>query len=444
MKTLSQKIQQIKSGKLTAVRNVEEFGEKIIKLNKKLNIYLSLNTKAIEQAKEIDKRIKQGKPTGKLAGLCFAVKSNISVKGMETNCASKVLADYISPYDASVIEKLKDEDAIILGMVNMDEFACGSSGETSAFKPVKNPKNLELIPGGSSSGSAAAVSAGLCDFALGSDTGGSIRNPASHCGIIGLKPSNGAVSRYGLIDLAMSFDAIGPLANSVQDGELIFNIIKRQDNLDATTQNLPAQKLKKDVVIGLVNVKDFCDKRISDLIKNKTEEISRKNNYKIKSINLPLDIALETYYLLVYVEFFSATRKFDSRRFGFKIEEACGPEVLRRILGGSEISRAEYHGKYYRDALKARNYIKQQFDKIFQEADVLVLPTVPKLPHKLGSQISTDDMYAYDVLTVLANLAGIPAISLPAGEINKTPTGIQIMAPRFSDNLLLDFAKKFE
>ena len=224
--SLKQKLSLIKSGKLTAEKNVAMFGEKIQKLNKNLNIYLSLNTKAIEQAKEIDKRIKSGKKVGKLAGLCAAVKSNISVKGLETNCASKVLEGYISGYDATAIEKLKNEDIIILGMVNMDEFACGSSGETSAFKPTKNPFNPELIPGGTSSGSAAAIGAELCDFALGTDTGGSIRNPASHCSVVGLKPSYGSVSRYGLIDMAMSFDQIGLLTKTTEDAELVFNIIK--------------------------------------------------------------------------------------------------------------------------------------------------------------------------------------------------------------------------
>jgi len=465
---LSQKTKQIKQGKLTALENLQNFGKAIEQSNKKkFNIYLALNNKAIEQAREIDKRIKAKKQTGKLAGLCFSVKSNISVKGLETNCASKVLQEYISPYNATVINKLIAEDAILIGMTNMDEFAAGGSGETSAFGPTKNPKNPQLIPGGSSSGPAASVAAQTCDFALGSDTGGSIRNPASHCGITGLKPSYGAVSRYGLIDLSMSFDQIGPLTNSVEDAELIFNIIKGQDNFDTTTQDIrafgsellfsrsarrvggrdhsdPKAKPKKQITIGLVNIKDFCNKEIAQLIKNKTEKIAHQNNWKIKSINLPLDIAIETYYLIIYVEFFSATRKFDGRRFGKKIEDTAGPEVIRRILGGSEISKAEFHGKYYRDALKAKNYVKQQFDNIFKQVDFLILPTVPKLPHKIGESISTKDMYAYDVLTVPANLAQIPAISIPAGEINKIPVGLQIMAPRFYDNLLLEFAKKFE
>jgi len=442
--SLQEKAKLIKSGKLTAEKNVADFGEKIQKLNKELNIYLSLNTKAIEQAKEIDKRIKGKKEVGKLVGLCFAVKSNISVKDMETNCASKVLESYISGYDATAIEKLKNEDAIVLGMVNMDEFACGGSGETSAFGPTKNPRNKELIPGGSSSGSAAAVAAGLCDFALGSDTGGSIRNPAAHCGVVGIKPSYGSVSRYGLIDMSMSLDQVGVLANSAEDTQLIFNIIKGKDNFDSTSHEPLELKQKKTLTIGLLDARNFCDKKIEELITKKTEEVCKKNKWKIKKVNLPLDIVLQTYYILVYVEFFSATRKFDGRRYGLNINQESGPEVLRRILGGSEISKAEYHGKYYRNALKARTLIKKQFEKIFEEVDVIISPTVPKLAHKVGEKISVEDMYAYDVLTIPANLSGVCGISIPAGTIDKKCVGLQILAPRFYEDLLFDASKKFE
>lgn len=438
--TLKQKLKQIKSGKLTAVQNVMQFGEKIKKLNKELNIYLILNKEAISQAKEVDKRIKNRKPVGKLAGLCCAIKSNICVKNLETNCASKVLQNWVAPFNATVIEKLKAEDIIIIGMTNMDEFACGWSGETSAFNPTKNPHNPNLIPGGSSSGSSAAVAADLCDFALGSDTGGSIRNPASHCGIIGFKPTYGSVSRYGLIDMAMSLDQIGPLTKTPEDAELIYDIIKGEDNFDTTTlikKNSTSTKLK---TIGLVNTKNFCNPEITKLIKQKTETLSKKHNLKIKSINLPLDIAIETYYILVYTEFFSTTRKFDGRRFGLKIDVEAGPEVQRRILGGSEITKAEYAGKFYRNALKARHYIKEQFQKIFSEVDLLILPTVPRLAHKIGESIPIKDMMNYDVLTCLQNIAGLPAISIPAGEIDKKKVGLQIVAPWFQEDLIFKAA----
>tara|TARA_Y100000310_G_scaffold149036_2_gene148357 strand:- start:1359 stop:2690 length:1332 start_codon:yes stop_codon:yes gene_type:complete len=442
--TIKQKVKQIKLGKLKALDNVISFSKRIATpKTKDLNIFLTLNEEAIAQAKKIDKRIKEGKSTGKLAGICFTVKSNISVKDLETNCASKVLEGYVSPYNATVINKLLSEDAIILGMVNMDEFASGASGETSAFGPTKNPKNPKLIPGGSSSGSASSVAAELCDFSLGSDTGGSIRNPASHCGIFGLKPTYGAVSRYGLIDMAMSFDCIGPLTNNLEDSKLIFNIIKGQDNFDQTT-NKKEKDHKKKNVIGLVNVKDFCDKKISDLIENKTKELVKKNNWKIKKIELPLNIAIETYYIIVYTEFFSTTRKFDGRRFGKKIEEVAGPEVIRRIIGGSEITKAEHKGKFYRASLKARNFIKKEFEKIFDQVDIVILPTVPKTPHKIGEKISVKDMYAYDIFTTPASIAGLPAISIPIGKIDKKDIGLQIIAPELQEELLFKLARDFK
>lgn len=449
---LKEKLKQIKSGKLTAVKNVMQFAEKIQKKNNDLNIFLHLNEEALEQAKDIDKRIKQKKTVGKLAGLCYAVKSNICVKNITTNCGSKVLENFVSPFDASVIQKLKEQDAIILGMVNMDEFASGSSGETSYFGPTKNPFNNKLIPGGSSSGPAAAVAAELCDFSIGSDTGGSIRNPASHCNITGLKPTYGAVSRYGLIDLAMSFDTIGPLAKNSEDAELIFNVIKGQDNFDTTTSETASiskvKQRKKVKTIGLVDVHDFCDKKISKLIKEKAKKIAEKNKYKLVSINLPLDIAIQTYYIINYVEFFSGTRKFDGRRFGYKIEEEAGPEVIRRIIGGSEITKAEHKGKYYREALKARSYIQEQFNNLFKNVDLIIMPAVPKLPHKFSDRLTVEEMYAYDVFTVLANIAGIPAISIPAGIIKdekdnlEKPIGMQVLSNKFNEDLIFEFSKK--
>lgn len=452
---IKEKVRKIKKQRMSAVENVMQFGEKIEKLNKKLNVFLHLNENAIDEAKEIDKKIKSGKRVGKLAGICFAVKSNILVRHMVANCASKVLENFISPYDASVIERLKAEDAIVLGMVNMDEFASGSSGETSAYGACKNPVNKNLITGGSSSGSAASVAAELCDFSIGSDTGGSIRNPAAHCGVFGFKPSYGAVSRYGLMDLSMSLDQIGPLGNSVEDVELVFDVIQGVDRFDATTVNIlednkksNKKSKKKDIVVGLVNSGKYCDERIVEMVNNKTKELAKKNGWKVKSIELPLDVAIQTYYVLVYTEFFSATRKFDGRRFGFKIEDKAGPEVLRRILGGQETSKAEYEGRYYRNALRARNYVKEQFEKVFSGVDFIVLPSVPKLAHKIGEDISVKEMYAYDITTIPANLAGLPGISIPVGDLEeggiKKKVGLQILGKRFDDFNVLDFAKEFE
>jgi len=442
--TLKTKLKQIQSGKLTAVKNVMQFSKQIATpKSKDLNIFLSLNEDAIEQAKAIDKKIKN-KTAGKLAGLCFATKANISIKHQTISCASKTLEDYTGPFNATVINKLLSEDAIHLGILNMDEFACGASGETSAFGPTKNPTNPELIPGGSSSGPAAAIAADLADFTLGSDTGGSIRNPASHCGITGLKPTHGAVSRYGLLDLAMTFDCIGPMTKTPEDAKLIFNIIKGQDNFDQTTKNQESRiKNSTKGAIGLVNVKGICDESITNLIEEQTKKIAKEHNWKIKKVELPLDIAIQTYYIIVYTEFFSATRKFDGRRFGKKIEDSAGPEVVRRIIGGSEITKAEHDGKFYREALKARQYIKNQFQKIFNEVDAIILPTVPKLPHKIGETISVQEMYNYDITTTPASIAGLPAISIPAGKIDNKHVGLQIIAPHFQEELLFKLAKDF-
>ncbi len=418
--------------------------EKNNKKGNKINAILHLNPEAEKQAREIDKKIKKGK-AGKLAGKIIAIKSNINVKGLITNCASKTLENYTSGYDATVIKKIKQEDGLIIGMTNMDEFACGSSGETSAFTHTKNPSCPNLIPGGSSSGSASAVSAGFCDLALGSDTGGSIRNPSSHCNVIGMKPTYGLVSRYGLIDLSMSLDQIGPIAKTVDDALLLLDVIKGKDEKDATSFESKEIKLKKPgkIKIGFPKIK--ADKKIQNLINNKVKQVSKKNNFQIKNINLPhIDLGVQTYYPIVYTEFFSATRKFDGRKFGKKIEQSCGEEVLRRILGGKHISQEEYSGRYYRKALQVKSLISEEFENAFKQVDCIIMPTVPKLPHKLGSKISIEDMYNYDSLTTLANLAEIPSISIPAGKINNIPIGLQILTKRFSESLLFSIAKFFE
>ncbi|MEK6830671.1 MAG: amidase family protein [Nanoarchaeota archaeon] len=451
---LKQKVEDIKSGKLSAEENIKNYISKIRKKNFELNVVLHLNELAIDQAREIDKKIKKRERVGRLAGLGVVVKSNINVKGLICNCASKTLENYKSVFNASVIEKLLKEDAVIIGMANMDEFACGSSGETSAFGPCKNPKALDKIPGGSSSGSAAAVAAGFCDFSLGSDTGGSIRNPASHCGVVGMKPSYGAVSRYGLIDLGMSLDQIGPLASSVEDCEIVFNIIKGKDDNDAVTRDFSYNKKNKDKLrIGILKMS--ADKKIWEKIMERVEKVCINKGYKKENLELDyVDLGIQTYFPIVYVEFFSGTRKFDGRKYGNKIEEFCGEEVLRRILGGQEISKQEFAGKYYRKALSSKKIIEKEFEQAFKKFDVIIMPTVPKLPHKIGEKLSIQDMYDYDALTVLANLAEIPAISVPVGFIeeknyagrknDKIPVGMQLMAGKGEDDKLLEIAREFE
>jgi len=451
MVSTEQKLQLLKSGKLSAVDNVKQFLSAIDKDDQKgknINAFLELNKNILEEAKRVDEKIKKDK-AGKLAGLVISVKSNINTLGMKATCASKVLDNYQSTYDAAVIEKIRAEDGLIIGMTNMDEFACGGSGETSAFGPTKNPASLERITGGSSSGAAASVAAGFCDLALGSDTGGSIRNPASHCGVVGIKPSYGLVSRYGLIDLSMSLDQIGPLSQDVFGSTLLLSVIAGKDDRDAISQQSKSIEYSKldsgnKIIVGRLKIKDI-DSKIQKLIDVRVEEASKKYGWKIKDIDLSfVDLAIQTYYLLVYVEFFSGTRRFDGRRYGGKIEEACGPEVLRRILGGSEITKAEYGGKYYDRALKAKQLIADAFAKAFKDVDCIVMPTVPKLPHNIGEKISVESMYAYDALTIPANLAGCCALSLPAGKIDGVPVGLQLMSDKFEEQTMLSIASMIE
>ncbi|MBR9701995.1 Asp-tRNA(Asn)/Glu-tRNA(Gln) amidotransferase subunit GatA [Candidatus Pacearchaeota archaeon] len=438
------------------------------KSGKKINAILQLNPNTLAEAKAIDVKSKKGK----LAGKIIVVKANINVKGLNASCASRVLEDYISPYDATVIKKIKEEDGLIIGMANMDEFACGWSGETSAYGPTRNPCAPDLVAGGTSSGSAASVSAGFCDIALGSDTGGSIRVPSSHCGVVGIKPTYSSVSRYGLIDMTMSFDQIGPAAKNVTDAALLLSVIYGRDECDAISQSrsnpVPSRpsapsaqtkvRLAKSSKINLVNVQktpknlvvgllDFPvnDKRIQKLIDDKVEKASKKYGWEIKKIKIPyLELSIATYFPIVYVEFFSATRRFDGRRYGKKIEDAAGPEVLRRILGGSEISKAEHHGRYYNKALKVRKLISEEFAKMFKSVNCIISPTVPRLPHEIGSKISNEDMYSYDALTLPYNLYGNCAISIPCGEIEGIPVGMQIACDKFEDEKMLGIARAIE
>lgn len=424
--------------------------QEIIKKDKKFNSFIVFNKKFDQEKKK-----NRQNTIAKLKNFSIGIKSNINVSGLKITCASKTLENYTSFYDATVVERIKNEGGTIVGMTNMDEFACGSSGETSYFGVTQNPACYGRIPGGSSSGSAAAVAAGLCDVALGSDTGGSIRNPASHCGIVGFKPTYGVVSRYGLIDLAMSLDQIGPLAKNVKDAALLLEVISGPDGKDATCLNLNKNfyNFSKNLDPDLKKLKfGYCknfdelieDVRIKNIIHKSIDKIS--NYSKILDVEIPdVDIALSTYYLNVYVEFFSATRKFDGIRYGYKIEDVCGEEVLRRIILGSYISSKENVGKYYRKAILARNLIKKEISNALKNIDVLISPVVPKLPHFIGEKITDPRvMYAYDVFTVLANLAGIPAGVVPAGKIDGIPVGIQFMGKILDDQKVLNAMYGFE
>src|SRR3989344_1231121 len=414
--------------------------EKDDKKGKKINAFLELNPGLMEEASELDVKKKTGKKIGRLFGKIIGVKSNINVLGMTASCASKTLENYKSTYDATVISKIRAEDGLIIGMCNCDEFASGSSGENSAFGATKNPKALGRIPGGSSSGSVAAVAAGFCDVSLGSDTGGSIRNPSSFCGVVGVKPSYGLVSRYGLIDLSMSLDQIGVIGSNVEDVALLLDVIKGKDERDTKTfesKEIKLEKIdKKKLKIGVLKIKGV-DSKIQDEIDKEIKKIKEKWKCEIIDLELKyIDLAVQTYYPLVYTEFFSGTRRFDGRRYGKKIKESCGEEVLRRIFGGSEITKAEFKGAYYRKALEVKELIKEEFELAFKDVDCIISAVVPGMPWEIGKgkEMKPEEIYAYDALTIPANLAEICAISIPIGKIKdgkeEIPIGIQIICAK--------------
>jgi aspartyl-tRNA(Asn)/glutamyl-tRNA(Gln) amidotransferase subunit A len=452
---LMDKSELIKNHEITALDNLEMFCKNIEKNNDIYNVFLEVDkNSALECAEDIDSRIKNGEKVGKLAGIVVGVKSNINVADFHITAASKTLENYLGSYDATVIKRIKKEDGIIIGMTNMDEFAAGSSTETSYFGHTENPAAMGRIPGGSSGGSAVAVASEMCDLSIGSDTGGSIRNPASHCGVMGFKPTYGLVSRQGLLDLAMSFDQIGPFSKDSGGSALMLDVIGGYDETECTSMdwNLPSfvNSLErtdslKGMKLGIVKqFFDVSDDKIVNIIEEIIDKMSEMGAELVELSFDYIDLCLPTYYLINYVEFFSATRKYDGRKYGYKIEDVCGEEVLRRIHMGSYISQKEFSGKYYKKALQARSLIKKEVTKLLNGVDAIVGPTVPKLPHKIGTSLEPMDMYSYDVLTVIANLAGIPAASTPVGDVGGVPVGLQIQAKAKDDTKILDIIATLE
>lgn len=453
---LLDKSKLIKNHEITALDNLEMFCKNIEKNNGIYNAFLEINkNSARDCAADIDSRIKAGEKVGKLAGMVVGVKSNINVEDFHITAASKTLENYLGSYDATVVKRIKEEDGIIIGMTNMDEFAAGSSTETSYFGHTENPAAMGRIPGGSSGGSAVAVASEMCDLSIGSDTGGSIRNPASHCGVMGFKPTYGLVSRQGLLDLAMSFDQIGPFSRDTSGAALMLDVINGYDETECTSidNKIPSfidtveksGESLKGTKLGVV--KQFFDVSDDKIVTIIEEAIDKMREMGAEVVELSfdyIDLCLPTYYLINYVEFFSATRKYDGRKYGKRIEDVCGEEVLRRIHMGSYISQKEFSGKYYKKALQARSLIKTEVNKLLNGVDAIVGPTVPKLPHKIGTTLKPMDMYSYDVLTVIANLAGIPAASMKAGEVNGIPVGLQIQGKSFEDSKIIEIMAKID
>ena len=418
---------------------------------------------AINNSKLSDERYLKGEELSKLDGIPIAIKDNINLKNHETTCSSKILSNYVSPYDATVIDKLRKCGVIFTGKTNLDEFAMGSSTENSAFGPTKNPWNPDCVPGGSSGGSAAVVSVGSAIASLGSDTGGSIRQPASFCGVVGFKPTYGSVSRYGLVAFASSLDQIGPITNNVADAKLVFNAIKGHDPLDATSIEDKSVQIPKDKTAKVGVIKELMEDGISEDSKReveKTIELLKAEGNEIVEVSLPLTkMALSIYYLIAPAECSANLSRFDGVRFGLREPgetsyemmentraEGFGEEVKKRILLGTYALSAGYFDAYYGQALKARSLITKDFENKFQDVDYLISPTTPTPAFKFGEKTENPlEMYMSDLCTIPANLAGIPAISIPTGLSKEDmPLSIQLMSPARTDSSLLEFSETIE
>ncbi len=450
------------SGK-TVLSIVEHFLREIDD-RKELNAFLEVfSSSARSEALRIDQKIKEG-TAGNLAGVVIGIKDNICYKNHRVSASSKILEGFESLYTATALQRLLDQDALVIGRLNCDEFAMGSSNENSAFGPVKNNHNVKYVPGGSSGGSAVAVSAGLCTVALGSDTGGSIRQPASWTGTFGLKPTYGRISRYGLIAYASSFDQIGTFTNSIEDTEILFELMSGADPFDETTSNAVyakstqnAQKIKVGVLQECLNHPGL-DTEIKVKINELIEHLA-KNGVEIIPLSFPyLEYMVPTYYVLTTAEASSNLSRFDGVHYGYRspnakgVEETYvlsrtegfGPEVKRRIMTGTFVLSNEHYDAYYTQAQRVRRVMKNATDQMFKEVDVLLMPTTPTTAFEIGAVKDSIQMYLQDIFTVHANITGNPALSIPfATHQNGMPYGVQVMADRFCEKKLFDFFNIF-
>ena len=462
----------IAKGNIKSSDAVSAVFEQIEKHDKQVGAFLNTFRKdAFVKAEEVDKRISKGKPVGALAGVPIAVKDNMCTTFGTTTCASKILENFRSPYNATVIEKLLAADAVIIGKTNLDEFAMGSSTENSGLKKTVNPWDLSRVPGGSSGGSAAAVTAQMCFAALGSDTGGSIRQPASFCGVAGLKPTYGRVSRYGLVAYGSSLDQIGPLAKNAADCALLLNVIAGHDEKDSTSvdeKTSPVcnwlEKIEQPVIglkIAVVpQLFEGADSQVVSAVKDAVE-VYKKLGAEVIEIKMPhFEYAIAAYYLIATAEASSNLARYDGVHYGYRTKnpadyievytksrnEALGQEVKRRIMLGTYALSSGYYDAYYLKALKVRNLIRSDFTAAFEKADVLVMPTSPTTAFKIGEKTADPlQMYLSDVYTIAVNLAGVPAVSISCGfDKNNLPIGLQIIAPAFGEEKLLRTARMFE
>lgn len=432
--------------------------------------YLTITREdALAQAKAVDEKIAKGEEIAFLEGIPGAIKDNICTKGIKTTCASKILQKFVPPYDATVMQKLEAQNPVVLGKTNLDEFAMGGSTENSAYHPTCNPWNTDCVPGGSSGGSAAAVAAGTAVWALGSDTGGSIRQPASFCGVVGMKPTYGRVSRYGLVAYASSLDQIGPITKDVTDCAHILNIIAGRDEMDSTSLDVQVPDFTKALVQDVKGLKiglpkeyfvKGMDPEVEAAVKNGVKELE-KLGAEVVEISLPnTDYAISTYYLIAPAEAATNLARYDGVSYGERAEDAAdlvemmtktrtqylGEEVKRRIMIGNYALSAGYYDAYYLKALKVRRLVKEDYDKAFKDVDVIICPAAPSVAYKIGEKISNPlEMYLQDACTVPLNLAGLPGISVPCGyNKDKMPIGMQIIGKALDEETILRVAYTYE
>ncbi len=455
---------------VSAVELTEAVYSQVENVDGQIGAYNSLTKEfALETAKKVDEKLQKGEDIPPLAGIPLALKDNINLKSYPTTASSKILENFISPYDATVTKKLKSNLIPIIGKANLDEFAMGSSNENSAFKIVRNPWNLKKVPGGSSGGSAAAVAAGEATIALGSDTGGSIRLPASYCGLVGLKPTYGRVSRYGLIAFASSLDQIGPITRNVEDAALLLNVISGYDEKDSTSLNQASSDFTKDLNNTLKGtkigyIKELCSEGLSEDVSKyiqKSLEMYKSMGAEIVEISLPLiKYSIAVYYIVATAEASSNLARFDGVKYGYRTKnaenlydmyvktraEGFGEEVKRRIMLGTYALSSGYYDAYYKKAQQLRRLIKNDFDNAFSKVDVLLSPTCPHTAFDIGSKVEDPlSMYLTDIATITANLAGIPAMNIPLGlDKDKMPVGLQLQANCLNENKLLNVAFKLE
>ena len=462
--------EKLKNKELTITEITKAFIDRINEKEKDVQAFVTtLTEEATKQAEEIENKVNSGEITGEFAGIPIGIKDNLCTKGVKTTCSSKMLENFVSPYDATVVEKLNEENIIDLGKLNMDEFAMGGSTEYSYFKKTKNPWNLNKVPGGSSGGSAAAVAANMVPWALGSDTGGSIRQPASFCGVVGLKPTYGLVSRYGLVAFASSLDQIGPITKDVRDSAILLNIIAGHDEKDSTSSKIEkidyTKALKNDVKGLKIGVpKEFFGEGINEEVKESLEKAI--NTYKELGAEIEefsLDIAqysLATYYIIACAEASSNLGRFDGIRYTYRTpefknlkeiykksrSEGFGSEVKRRIILGTYVLSSGYYDAYYKKAQKVRTLVMNEFNKAFEKYDVILTPTSPTVAFDIGAKTNNPlEMYLSDICTVSVNIAGLPGISIPCGvDKEGMPIGMQLIGNKFCEETILNAAYTFE